>query len=250
MLSKVVGANVNTYENPSMDCMIDIMEQDLDDCKTELKKLWWWVFKCLKVKNYYWDDKDLYIELDNIECNDNLDFDKFKIDLAKAMQDGIEKDIITFCWFDLQCMFANYGMKYNGMNFYTPKTYNFESDSLDIRLKLVDDNWSLEKYKLTELVQEYIDTQRKESCDWYMSFEPRKIDEMERDDYAVLRAILKKEWVMDYIKESIDWIMWEEIQEIVLNNCNAYYQIRVEWKIDWDTKYNLDYDNKILVKID
>jgi len=62
-------------------------------------------------------------------------------------------------------MFANYGMKYNGMNFYTPKTYNFESDSLDIRLKLVDDNWSLEKYKLTELVQEYIDTQRKESCD-------------------------------------------------------------------------------------
>jgi len=39
MLSKVVGANVNTYENPSMDCMIDIMEQDLDDCKTELKKL-------------------------------------------------------------------------------------------------------------------------------------------------------------------------------------------------------------------
>lgn len=242
MLSKIVEAYVNTYENPVMDTVYDQMKYDLEDCKVEIKKEWWWHYDCIKLQDWFAD-------INNIEIEDWLDFDEFKKNLWSALQTAIENDIINICWFDLECMFKNYGIQYKGMNFYTPKAYNFESDSLDIRLELIDENWDIDKYKLRELAQEYIDTVMKRSCDWYMSFEESDVDKLVRDDYAILRAILKKEDVSWYIKQAIDWVM-EDLSEIVWNNCKPHYLIRIDGTIDWENKYKLDYDSKMLIKID
>jgi hypothetical protein len=43
------------------------------------------------------------------------------------------------------------------MKFFTPKEYNFETDTLDIMLELIDQDWSIKKYKLEENIEYYIE---------------------------------------------------------------------------------------------
>ncbi len=207
-LSKIVWASVSTYENPDMDCVYERMKEELDE---------------------------IWIDSDDYDIDDWLNFDEFKKDLGERMKEKVEEVV------DLKTMFAKYDILYeNEASFYTPKAYNYEWDSFDIKLD-ADENWDLHKYWLSELVQKYIDEIRMKSRDWYMSFEPGDIEKVEWDDYCVLRAILTKEWVLEDIREAINWVMQEDLQHIVIDNCEnpIYYKY-----VDWERK-ELDVSKKI-----
>jgi len=221
-LSKILDVNVSTYENDSMDSMYDAMENDLEEC---------WIQKF----------SDTWFEID-----DGLDFNAFKLDVAKYMKQQIEADLVNAYGFDLECMLQNYGIKYNGMKFYTPNAYNFDTDSLDIMLELIDQDWSIEKYKLEENIEYYIENILTPSRDWYMSLEPTRFEDIARNDYCVLYAILKKEWVLDLMKETLKDFVGQWYCELVDDNCKDSHYYRFE-----DGKeiiYDLDYDAKKLIK--
>lgn len=261
-LSNVLKVDVSTYENWSMDTVYEQMGYDLEECRT--------------IK----DGKEMIavqwlgdVEIDEVNCEDWLDFDNFKKELAKSIQDALEYEVEIVMKTTLKDVFKKYGMEYNGMNFYTPKAYNYENDSLDIRLECIDSDWSIEKYGLRELVEQYIENERQESYDWYMSFEPSKIEDVDWDNYAVLWAILHKEKsedqsLWDILNECLQSYVDEWYSELVWANSNPVYEVKVPngkkkmrrvWSYadnnfevydDWDRKpYKLDFDNKVLVPI-
>lgn len=98
----------------------------------------------------------------------------------------------------LEPTLEKYGIKLLKYKFYQPKEYNFEIDSLDIEYEYEYDDLRPE---LVEYVKEYIETQRKESCDGYMSLEPTDIREVRQGDYAYIWAILKKENKIEQLKD-------------------------------------------------
>ena len=202
-LSKILDVNVSPYENDDMNSMYDAMKNDLDEC---------WI-------------KDFF---DTWDLDDGLDFDAFKLDVAKYMKRDIEEAIVNAYGFDLECMFQNYWIKYNGMKFFTPKEYNFETDTLDIMLELIDQDWSIKKYKLEENIEYYIENILTPSRDWYMSLEPTKYEDIARDDYCVLYAILKKEWVLDLMKETLKDFVDQWYCELVDDNCKDPHYYRFE----------------------
>lgn len=234
-LSSLLKVDVSTYENPSMDCIVDQMEYDLDECK---------------------DDKDMIevqwlgkVAIKDIEFEDNLDFDKFKEALGRGMQQALELCVVDT---DLDTVFRKYGLEYAGMGFYTPKYYNYEWDSLDIHLKTTDNTkfFSVDRYWLRELIMEYIDKVRQESYDWYCSLEPTNLDEVGIDDYCTIRAILKKEWVYDDMKDCLQEFVDEWFSDLVRQYSNQVYMIRtpIWWEPPYERHYyKLDFDTKTLL---
>lgn len=260
-LSKTLKVGVSTYDNWSMDVVDEQMGYDLEECRTIKDG------KGMIAVQWLGD-----VEINEVDCEDWLDFDNFKKELAKSMQETLEYEVEVVMKTTLKDIFKKYGMEYNGMDFYTPKYYNFESDSLDIRLECTDNDWSLKKYWLVELVEQYIENERQESYDWYMSFEPTNADEVSFDDYAVLWAILHKEkyytgseveWTLyDLLKKCLQDYVDEWYSELVLANANPVYEVKVPngkkrtmiwWDMydDWDRKpFKLEYNEKLLVPIE
>lgn len=238
--------SVSTYDWwPLTDDRIwEQMKYDLEDIEVDWK---------IQVSGY-WDYNP-----DDVDVEPNLDFDKFKLDLAEYLQGQLEQEVQSIMGRSLKDIFADWDIEYEGMHFYTPQYYNFENDALDMRLKckLDDDEWKKKHIgKLTELVNRYIDEVRMESYDWYMSFEPTSIDDSDWDDYNVIRAILKTEGksgygsrlsLYDILKDCLQDCVDEWVDEIYYQNMDLTYKIRVPNDKDWDwVECKLDYDKKIL----
>lgn len=244
-LSKLLGVNVSTYENPEMDCMVDSMANDLQEIGVAVptdKKLH--RPKAVDVQGIW------LVNIDDIECEDQLDFELFKADLGEQMRKAIERDVSQAHWMTLAEMFAKYWLEYDGMYFYTPKAYNYENDSLELRLKTKQEVYDLVALWLEELIMEYIKNERQESCDWYISLEPTEFCKVGIDDYCTLWAILKKEWVYDTIKEALQEYVNDGYSDLVYKHSDPRYMIRtpIGWEPPYELNYyTLDYDNKILL---
>ena len=73
-----------------------------------------------------------------------------------------------------------------------------------------------------------------------MSFEPDKLDEVDKTDYAYIYAILKKEDMLDNNKYRL-----EQTRDGIMENCLEYIdKVRYEYN---GRKYRLDYENKRLL---
>lgn len=173
------------------------------------------------------DDKKVYLDdeaIKHIEYDYDVDFKNMKVEFAGMIWDAIDK-----AWINLEEVFKKYWITYVWNNFYTPHYYNYDNDSYDIVLEKEEDEYDfLEKYWLEELVQEYIDNIRVKSYDGYCSFEPDDIHEVVRYDYCTIRAILKKEGVL------------EDLQEVfndIVENCNA---LDIREENITDRRYTLD----------
>lgn len=230
-LSSLLKVGVSTYENWSMDTVVEQMENDLNELKDDDWKI---------MVQGVW-----MVEIKEIDCDDNLDFDAFKVSVGKSMQECLE----WVC--DLKEIFAKYGLEYTGISFFTPQYYNYENDGLDIHLKTMREEYDLVSLWLKDLILEYIENVRQESYDWYCSFEPTDFDKVGIDDYCTLWAILKKEGVYDDLKEALqDWVD-EWFSEFVRKHSNPTYTVKVPNGVKYDRKeFTLDYDNKVLIPIE
>lgn len=187
------------------------------------------------------DDKKVYLDdeaISHIEYDYDVDFDNLKIWIAETIGSRIAEEI------NLEEIFAKYWIVYVWNGFYTPKYYNFDNDSYDIQLDLKPDEdtyWEdfLEKYWLVELVEDYIENVRIPSYDWYMSYEPRYIEDVVRDDYCTIRAILQKENVFEKLQEIFDDIVEScDVLYIREENITAKRYTLDEYTYeDWSTGY-------------
>lgn len=206
-LSVLLGKNVSTYDwnFDFNDCLYEMWKEDIYDYIHDWKP---YIMK---------DDKKVYLDDEMIKYVDydyDVDFDNMKIEFAKLIW-----DLIKLAWINLEEIFWKYWIMYVWNSFYTPHYYNFDNDSYDITIALKDDEdtyWQdfLQKYWLEELVQYYIDNIRVSSYDWYMSFEPRILEDVVRNDYCTIYAILKKENVFEDL---------QQVFEDLIINCDALY---------------------------
>ena len=213
-ISDLVKVNVCTYWwglRAVFDDLWTMIEEDLEEIKTKDDKInVEWIgmvdFDDVRIDYQYSDDIWSYIN----ECfNDNVATDKLKEVLAK------------------------YGIVFNRVDFYKHSwEYNFAWDTLDMKYEYDDNIKWQEKYpELIPYVKNYIDNVRKKSCDWYISFEPTIIDEVEYDDTTLIYAILDKEWMLEEVKKSVEY--W-------LEDCynNGY------WDYDTSKIYLYNYEDK------
>ena len=229
-LSDLVNVSVCTYRWPlriPWEDLGNFINNDLDEIKTDDNKV-----------NVEWRG---LVDMNVIDIDYEMD-DWIWNYINDKFRDNVETDKLIEA-------FAKYGIEYKGLSFYKHKwEYNFAWDTLDMDYEYDDDiDWK-EKYpELIDEVKYYIDNVRKKSCDWYCSFEPNKVDEVWMWDYAYKWAILHKEWIFDEVKKSVeDWVY------DILTDCPYEYDISTivlrgeDWYIDWDTKYYVDYNEKIL----
>ncbi len=222
-LSVLLGKNVSMYDwnFDFNDCLYEMWKEDFYE---NIKENWVW---CYIMK----DDKKVYLDdemIKHVDYDYDVDFDNMKIEFAEMIWDAIDR-----AWINLEEIFWKYWIMYVWNDFYTPHYYNFDNDSYDIAIALKDDEdtyWQdfLQKYWLEELVQYYIDNIRVSSYDWYMSYEPSILEDVVRNDYCTIYAILKKENVFEDL---------QQVFEDLIINCDALY-IREENIIE--RRYTLD----------
>ena len=249
--------DVSTYEHPDMWCVEDQMAEDLRDIAVHNKENTEWNAKVRDEIEVQWIWR---VDRDYIKCEWNLDWENFKKDVAACMAWALKKAV------DLKTIFAKYGLEYTGMSFYTPQFYNYENDSLEIKLKTTEDTnkFDVDKYWLRELIEEYIENVRQESYDWYMSLEPTSIEKVEFDDYCTIWAILKKENIFDNLKQGLEDFMKDWYYKLIRQNSSPIYKVKVyngkeKWYglrgVDWPYKdfnwidCSLDYNTQQLIPI-
>ena len=237
----------------------DFMSQDLHDISDATNWREDWNVKCKML-----DGTEKVLKEKDLDDDWNINRDTFREEIISRFSEDINGSIMIASdhkFQDIKELLAAYWMEFDEWKWYMPQYYNYEHDTFDICYDLVDEDWSLEKYWLTELVQKYIDEVRVESYDWYCSFEPKNIDDVEWNDYCVMWAILQKEWVFDRVKD--------DLQELADYNWYEFYQAAIEnphyyWREDtmpdkWDWYYQdrykihyfiLDYDEKYLKEVE
>lgn len=95
---------------------------------------------------------------------------------------------------------ASYGVKFINAQFWSPKYYNFQSDSIDTEIEITKDM----RNELKTEIEYYIENVMQKSCDGYMSMEPDTFEEVKLDDYAYLYAVLKHADLLEDIADLFD----------------------------------------------
>ena len=258
--SDVLRVYANTYNGNLDDSegQHDYMSQDLHDISDSDDWRVKWNVKC---KMLDWTEKILKEE--DLEDDWNINRDTFREEIISRFSEDINGSIMMASdhkFQDIKELLAAYWMEFDEWKWYMPQYYNYEHDTFDICYDLVDEDWSLEKYWLTELVKKYIDEVRVESYDWYCSFEPSNIDRVEWNDYCVMRAILQKEWVFDRIKNDLQELAdydWYEFYQSAMENPHYYWRedtMPDKWTWYYQDRYKIhyfipEYDGKYLQEV-
>lgn len=234
-ISDLVRVSVCTYWwglRVIFDDLWTMVQEDLDSIKTEDNKI-----------NVEWIG---LVDFDDVRID--YDYDEHIFDyINECFRDNVETD-------KLKEVLAKYGIVFHRVDFYKHKwEYNFAWDTLDMKYEYDENIKWQEKYpELIPYVKNYIDNVRRKSCDWYVSFEPTKIDEVEYNDTTLIYAILDKEWMLDEVKKSVeDWLMdcyergyWD------YDTSNVYlFNYDEKEKYDMNVHYYVDVQDKMLKQI-
>ena len=136
---------------------------------------------------------ELFTNNFNLYAYDNINFQNSKKDILHAFETEYKDEI--------QATLARAGLEFVSLEYYSPKQYNFEGDSIDIKLNVKD--------KAT--VEKYIEANKKElqalldgnkSYDGYMALTPENtdglIDSHGDVSIVVLQHILQKVETADF----------------------------------------------------
>lgn len=228
---------------------------DISDAKSRRDN---WNVKCKMI-----DGSEITLKEDDIEPDFRIDWDSFRETICNDCEvdiDGSVRQASDGKFENLSELLEAYGYEYKSFSWFMPKYYNFDNDSLDLNFEVVDEDWSLEKYWLTELVQKYIDEVRVGSYDWYDSFEPSRISDVGPTDYCTIRAILQKEKVFDYIQSELQELVdyhWFEIYDEAASNYHYTWRedtMPDKWTWYYQDRYKLhyfipEYDGKYLQEV-
>ena len=224
-IDSVVNVSVCTYRWPLnfTEDAYEFLQQDLHQIEDN-----WFV----KVEGY--DEK---VPVNQIDIDD-----WYRDDWKETMASILWNTIKTINWQPLKEIFKKYWITIKWVEFRTPKEYNFNTDHLDLMIETDGKRREDDFYDLIPLVEDYLQNVRKRSCDGYMSFEPRTLEEVEKDDYAFIRAMLKHEGIFDFIQENLLEAVYDVIDSEfeMIDYCYKYN----------GKKYKIDFQNNSLYLID
>ena len=174
------------------------------------------------------DEDELVVINDIIVENELIEWYDDELDIFdEYFEERIKQELP-----DLKEKLSKYWISFKWFSYYKPKYYNFEDDELLINYEIENDEIDEE---LKPYIQNYIDNIRVKSYDWYISFEPSKIEDIDKSDYAFLYAILDKENLIEPFKQIIDSSI-EDCYEDYYEYFYTYYMYN--WK-----KYRLSEDD-------
>jgi len=119
-------------------------------------------------------------------------------DFKKELADQVNCDIKASD--KIQKAFKKYGLKYIGTSFWSPREYNFHSDSIDIEFEVTKDK----REQLKKEIEYYIENIRQKSFDGYISFEPDSFDDVDTDDHCYFWAVCKQAGIIDDLTEILE----------------------------------------------
>lgn len=127
----------------------------------------------------------------NLYRYENINIEQSKISIQKAFEKRYKNKLIK--------ILNQIGLSFKGFDYYSPNEYNFEGDSLDLIVGIID------KHKFKEYILKYKEEIQKEldknkSYDGYIAltvkFVEQELEELKKDNYEpdviVLRTILNK----------------------------------------------------------
>ena len=164
----------------------------------------------------------------------DIDYDfEFGCCYKKEQADYIRLELESRCCNFVENL-AKYGLNVKWYSIWQPRYYNFEDDTFDVEFEFnEEEDWKFTHTDLIPYVKNYIDNVRQKSRDWYISFEPDSVEEVEMSDYAYLYAILDKEWMLDDVRQWIEeWIQ-------TVNEYDYEFIDRERYEYEWK-KYFLD----------
>ena len=234
-ISDLVKVSVCTYwwglRSLFEDLMWEELEERLDSITTEDNKV----------------EVDWIGMVDRDEIHIDYDYDAHIFDyINECFRDNVETD-------KLKEVLAKYGIVFHRVDFYKHKgAYNFAWDTLDMLYEYDDTiKWKNKYPELIPYVKNYIDNVRRKSCDWYVSFEPTTIEEVEQNDTTYIYAILDKEWMLEEVKQTVEgWLedCYEERWDY--DNSSIYlFDYNNKNKYDIDKKYFVNTENKMLEEL-
>ena len=188
------------------DCIYELVKEDFGEVFGDEVKIWW---KKVQLK-------DCDFDFDYIENLDEYESDIFEKKIFEYIPDfdkKLEKWWLYYVW----------------LSIWKPQFYNYNDDELSIHLWFDESEVDNIPDELKPIIQDYIDNIRIKSYDGYCSFEPSKIDEVDKSDYCYLYAVLQKEWIFEDVKEAIN----DAIEDISSN----YYELYENPKLYYDWKY-------------
>ena len=222
-INTLVWKNISTYR-----WTLNISEAIYDYEKYELKEYSQlnWTSWYIKLE----DEKDL-IPINDIEIDYELiEWYEDELDIFDEYFEERIKENIP----DLKEKLKKYWLSFNWFSYYKPMYYNFEDDELLLEYEIDDEKIDDE---LKPYIQNYIDNIRVESYDWYISFEPSKIEDIDKSDYAFLYAILDKENLIEPFKQSIDEAIEDFYESYYEYYYTVYYYERKKYRLSEDDNW-------------
>lgn len=224
-LNQLLGVSVCSYWWPLnlADNIYESAKRDLEECS---------------------ENKQISVE--TLEGTQKANIDEIEIDRDYIPECELKKLVAEYLTDDfddekLTKALKKYWIIKKGYSIRKPKFYNYEQDSLDLEIECEEGNRREQYPELIPFVKKYIDEIRVPSYDGYCSFEPTTIEEVDKSDYAYIRAILEKENLIEELKSDLE-------SGIEYIQCN-YWEFINGPTYEWNGgTYTLDYDEKKLVK--
>ena len=110
----------STYENNTLDYSYELWKDDLEEIQDKDQMI------LVKI-----NDVQSLVPRSEIEVNDNLDFQEFKKQFSSWLTVEFAGEQLWNDRLSLSEIFSQYWFDYQGMRLYTPKYYNYETDSID-----------------------------------------------------------------------------------------------------------------------
>ena len=152
--------------------------------------------------------------LDFSQYNDDFfDYEEYQQILTKEF---VEK-AAEYLRSELKSVFKVRGLQFLDVKLYTPREYNFESDSIDIsflhNISTIQSTKDEFKKELKEEIEYYLKNIRKETRPGYISLEESKYEDITMDSSCYVWAVLKKEELLSETSEGL-----KEILENIVEN--------------------------------
>lgn len=154
-----------------------------------------------------------------IEKMDEIYFSPDMKEYAKGVENHVNRFIGCY-YTNIHKAFLKHGLDIKDSKLYSPKQYNFETDSIDLVIEV--GNVDLERLK--PAIEKYQAEIKRKTCDGYISFEPNTFKDVSVDDNgswgAIVWAILETEGLHEDVKSLVT-----ELYEY----SNDFYTEAIDW---------------------
>ena len=157
---------------------------------------------------YWYNQKGQPISF-NLYGHENIDFESTKANILNAFKDNHLKK--------LKVLFLKYGLKLHDLNYYSPNTYNYDGDSMDLIISITDKKKLIDYIKnQSKQINQALDSNK--SYDGYIATTEHDIkevlDNINKGKVSVMIiSNINKKYPIDEYKDFYDLFINDESED-------------------------------------